>query len=42
MIVIKTLDGQDIDGDENAITQIAGPSAACWGRRMVLETPPLA
>ena len=25
MIVLKTLDGQDIDGDENAITLIAGP-----------------
>ena len=25
MIVIKTMDGRDIDGDENAITLIAGP-----------------
>jgi len=25
MIVIKTVDGRDIDGDENAITLIAGP-----------------
>jgi hypothetical protein len=25
MIVIKTADGQDIDGDENAVSLIAGP-----------------
>jgi hypothetical protein len=25
MIVIKTTDGQDIDGDENAVSLIAGP-----------------
>jgi hypothetical protein len=25
MIIIKTLDGQDIDGDENAVELIAGP-----------------